>query len=171
MKRTTITVLAATAAFASAFAGSADSDFKAFLQQELPKAEKAFNTKDIGYFERMSTSDFTEKEMGKTYNKAQSIAEMKSMASMTKTMKCKFKVLSAKTSGNTGIAMVSGHMECTTGPMSKGDKKNHSMVMDMWEKQTWVRDGKGWKMKGLEETKPMKLIMDGKSADPTKVGN
>jgi hypothetical protein len=153
----------------SALAFDANSDFRKFAEGMLRKAENAFNTKNISFFEKSATADFTEKEMGRTVKRADALAEMKSMFSMAKSVNCKFKLLSTKASGNTGIIMTSGHCVMVMMP-SKPKAKPSTMVVDMWEKETWVRDGKSWKIKMIEEAKPSKMTMDGKPYDPSKMG-
>lgn len=134
----------------------------------MPKLVRAFETKDVAFFDRISTADFTEKYMGRTMTKKEAMAQMKTEMASVKAIKCSFKILSAKVMGNTGIAMTAGHMTMTSKPMGK--EKSHKMVMDMWEKETWVRSGNGWKIKSLEEAKPMKMMVDGKPMDPSKMG-
>lgn len=152
-------VLATICATAPAF--DASQSFKSFVQSMLPKLENAFRTKDAKYFETISTADFTEKGMGKTYNKKQSMAEMKSMYAQSKSINCSFKLLSTKVTGKLGIATTSAHMVAVMKPMKKGDK-SHRLVMDMVQKETFVRQGGGWKVKMIEDSKPSKMTMDGK---------
>lgn len=152
---------------ASAWAFDATSDLKAYLTAMIPKAERAFNSMDSKFFAATTTADFTEVEMGKTYNKKQSLAEMKQMSSACKSISCSLKLMSVKASRSTGTALTSMHMVAVMKPQGK-DKKAHTMVMDSWETETWVRVGKIWKLKHLQETKPSKMTMDGKPYKPAK---
>ena len=154
---------------AGAYSRDANSDFKMFLMKLLPKAKRAFETKDVGFFDKMSTADFSESMGDKTSTKAQSMAEMKRWFGMSSNIKCSFKLLSAKADGSMGTATFADHMTFNMKPQKKGDKM-HKVVMDMWEKQTWVRSGKGWKLKMIGQMKPMKMWMDGKPMDPSKMG-
>lgn len=134
----------------------------------MPKIVKALETGDMAFFDSISTADFTEKSMGRTMTKKQSMTRMKTEMAGIKTLKCSFKILSAKVMGNTGVAMTTGHMTMTTKPTAK--QKSNAIVVDVWEKETWVRSGTGWKIKMLEEAKPAKMTVDGKPVDPSKMG-
>ena len=61
MKRFTSLALALAALTTIAMARDANSDFKKFLVQLMPRLEKAFATKDASFFDKISTSDFTER--------------------------------------------------------------------------------------------------------------
>jgi hypothetical protein len=131
----------------------------------LPKLENAFHTKNAKFFATISTADFTEKGMGHTYTRKQSMAEMKSMFAQSESIQCSFKILSTMVTGEVGIATTSAHMVAIMKPMKKGDK-SHRMVMDMVQKETFVRKGGGWKVKMIEDSKPTKMTMDGKPYNP-----
>jgi len=165
MKRLTLWILGGAMLSSFAAARDTDSEFKAFMKATIPKLEKAFDTMDLGFFDKISTADFTDKANGQQTKKAEMLAQMKQQFAMTKTLKSNFKLLSTKASGNTGVAMTWAKATMTTKP--QGKEKSHTMVVEMWEKQTWVRDGKSWKIKLLEATKPVKMTMDGK---PSKMG-
>jgi hypothetical protein len=168
MKRTMMIGLAAMAA-ASAFSYDATKDFKSFLMRTMPKVEKAFLKGDTTFFDKISTDDFTDTEMGQTMNKKQSMAQMKQGMAMMKPSVCDLKLLSCSVKGGVGMAQTMMHMVATMMPMKKGDKA-HKMVMDMWENETWVKSGSGWKIQKIAQAKPMKMTMDGKPADPSKMG-
>ena len=169
MKRLVSVVFAAAVVVGSAFAHDANADFKKFLTGMLPKVVKAFETKNVKFFDSISTADFTETEMGKTMNKAESMAGMSQMFKSAKTIKCSFKLDSSSVKGDTGTAMTSGRMTAIMNP-TKPKGKPSTMVADMWMKETWVKDGKGWKIKHIDEAKPSKMTMDGKPFDPSKMG-
>jgi len=154
---------------AIAFAGDANADFKKFMLAELPRVANAFNTKSIAYLDGVTTADFSEIDEGKTYNKAQSLSQMKDFYTMAKTVKATMKLLSSSVSGNTGTAMTSGHVVSSV-KMDPKAKKYSTMVMDMWLKETWVRSGKSWKLKKLETAKPAKMTVDGKPFNSSKGG-
>jgi hypothetical protein len=168
MKRILGIVLGA-AMCASAFAGDANADFAKFAKEMAPRAKRAFEAKNVKFFESTAAPDFVDKMMGQPMTRKQSMAEMKRMFDESKSIKADLKVLSTKASGNTGVAMTFGHMTIITKP-TKQDPKSHKLVMDMWLKETWVRSGKTWKMKMIETAKPMKMMMDGKPMDPSQMG-
>ena len=168
MKRFTSLALALAALTTVAMARDANSDFKKFLVQLMPRLEKAFATKDASFFDKMTTPDFTEVMMGQTFTKAQSMANMKQQFQTVESCKAKFKVLSSKVVGNNGFSSARGRFVMIMKPMSKGDKK-HTMEIDMKTKETWVRTPAGWKLKKLEELGKGKMLMDGKPFDPSKM--
>ncbi len=153
---------------AGAFSRDANSDFKMFLKRLLPTVTRAFETKNAKFFESISTPDFSESMGGKTTTRAESMAQMKQWFGMASNIKCSFKLLSSKADATMGTATFSDHTSFNMRPMKKGDKM-HRIVMDMTEKQTWVRSGKGWKIKMIEQAKPMKMWQDGKPVDPSKM--
>ncbi len=161
-------ILASTSLGISAFAADTSAQFRSYLNGMLPKLTKAFDTMDPKFFKAISAPDFTETVGGKTYTKEQAMQQMVQQFAMTKSMKCHFRILSAKASGNTGIAMTAGHFTSVLKPGQDG--KTHTLMMDMWEKETWVKTGKGWKIKSLKEAKPPKSTMDGHPFDPSKMG-
>lgn len=154
---------------AAALAFGPDEDYAKFMKAELPKLEKAFNTKDIGYFQKNSTDDFVSKENGRTMNKKESLAQMKQMFGMAQAIKTNFKVVSSSVKGNLGTAMVEGDAILHMKPMKAGEK-GQTWQIHMWEKEVWQKVGKTWKMKSIEQSKPPTMKIDGKVVDPTKMG-
>jgi hypothetical protein len=167
MKRLLL-VLCCAVVSASAFCFDANSDFKKFMTRTLPKIERAFRNKDLSFFKTIAASDFSETMGGKTTTFEESMKEMKEGFAMSKSMMMKTKLISSKVNGNVGTAVTFGHMVMVTKP-AKGDK-SHRIVMDMSGTETWVRSGKGWKIKSIVWKAPMKSTMDGKPFDPSKMG-
>jgi hypothetical protein len=149
------------AVFALAFDSS--QDFKKFIAAEELQMAQSFNRKDTKVYESALAADFkdTDKVKGQTYNKQQSLAQMKQVFTVAKSIKCSIKVVSAKAQGNTGIAVTAAHVVLVMNPMDSSGKA-HTMVMDELQKETWVRVGKTWKLKMAEDVKPVKMTMDGK---------
>ena len=167
MKRFTSIALAAAALTTAAFAKDANSDFKRFLVQLLPKLEKAFATKDASWFDKITTDDFTETMMGQTITKQQAMAGMKQQFQTVESCKAKFKILTAKVVNGKGIATAAGNFTMIMKPGA--DKKKHTMTMSMRTKETWVRSGNAWKLQKLEEHGQGQMKMDGKPFDPSKM--
>lgn len=167
--RRTLLILCVASLAATSLAADANSDFKRFMRRMMPQMERAFNRKDVVYLDKISTSDFTDTAMGRTMSKAESLKEMKVAYAQAKSVRAKFKILAMSASGNSGVAMTSGHVVMITKPRG-GKDKSHRMVMDVWEKQTWIRSGKTWKIQKNEQTKPTKSTVDGKPFDPSKMG-
>lgn len=167
MKRFTSIVLAFAALTTFASARDANSDFKRFLKQLLPKLEKAFATKDASWFDKMTTPDFTEVMMGQTMTKQQAMAGMKQQFQTVESCKAKFQILTAKVVNGKGLASAKGNFIMIMKPGA--DKKKHTMTMSMKTKETWVRSGNAWKLQKLEEQGQGKMLMDGKPFDPSKM--
>ncbi len=164
-----INLLAGTGMLACcAVAASSDGDFKKFITAEIPKMNMAFNKKDVSYFEKVGTDNFTETQGGKTAKKAEAMASLKQLFSMASSIDCKYSILSCASKGNTGTVLMHGILK-TTMPAATAKGKSQSMVMDMTEKQTWVKVGKNWKISSLSEAKPLKMTVNGKPMDPSKM--
>lgn len=168
MKRTIALSLYLSIAVAPAFARDANADFKKFVAGTIPKIAHALETSDVKFFDSISTPDFTEVEAGKTYNKADALSEMKAMSATVKSTKCKMTLTSAKLVGDKGISETHGTIHTVMKPDKSGN--SHTMDIEFWSKQTWVKSGNGWKMQKLEDTKPSKMKMDGKPMDMSKMG-
>lgn len=164
-----ILILCCASLAATSLAADANSDFKSYMRRSLPKMARAFDHKDWAYFDKNSTADFTDVEMGHTLTKAQSMSQMKMGFQSASSIHTHFKLLTTKANGDNAVATTFGHMTMVMKPMGAKDKPHH-MVVDMWETETYVRSGKGWKIKKFEQTKPMKMTMDGKALDPSKMG-
>lgn len=168
MKRLTLLILGSAMICSVAAARDADSEFKAFMKALLPRLEKAFETKNVKFFEDISTADFQDKMGPQKMTKAQSMAEMRRQFKTMKSMDCSFKLVSTKVTGNTAVSLT--HSKATMITLPEGNEKSHVMKAEMWEKETWVKVGKTWKIRILEQAKPMKMWMDGKPFDPAKMG-
>lgn len=168
MKRIVALSLFLGIAVASAFARDANADFKKYVAGIIPKIARALESSDVKFFDSISTPDFTEVEGGKSYSKADALKEMKSMKAMVKSTKCTMTMTSAKLVGDKGISEAHGSLHTVMKPDKSG--KSHTMDIEFWSKQTWVKSGNGWKMQKLEDTKPSKMKMDGKPMDMSKMG-
>jgi hypothetical protein len=157
-------VLAGAMIAASALSSDQTAEFKKFMMSMKPKVEMAFDHKDMKMFDQMSTKDFTETAMGHTMTKSQAMAEMKKEFATVKSVDCHLSLTSAKADKGTGTAFTTGHVVMMTMPDPKG--KSHKVSVDMWEKQTWVKQGSTWKIKHLEQVKPPVTMMDGKPMQP-----
>lgn len=168
MKRLLALISIFAIAATSAMAKDANADFKKYVAGMIPRIARALETTDIKFFDSISTPDFTEVEGGKTYNKADALNEMKTMKATVKSTKCSMTLTSAKVVGDKGISETYGSFHTVMKPDKTG--KSHTMDVEFWSKQTWVKSGSGWKMQKLEDTKPSKMKMDGKPMDMSKMG-
>jgi hypothetical protein len=137
-------------------------EFKNFMLSFIPKIEQAFKKLDMKFFEDISTADFTEVMEGKTNTKAEAMAQMKAQMKTVQSCKAKFKLLTSKADKGEGVATTSGDFVMVSKPAKKGDKPHTMSMLGMVEKETWVKVGKTWKIKKLEQVKMGKMLMDGK---------
>jgi len=151
----------------AASGSAAQSDFKTFIKAMVPKVEKAFATKDYGFFDSVAAPDYVNKEMGQTLNRKQAMDEMKVSMAMTKSMKINLNLVSADASGGTGHAVLTGSASFVSKPDKSG--KSHVMSAQFTEHQTWVRTGSKWKLKVQEDTFS-NMTQDGKPMKPGKGG-
>lgn len=168
MKRKFAVLLVLSLAASYAFARDASAEFKKYVSSMMPKILRAIEKCDADFFDKISTSDFTMTEMGRTANKAQSLAEMKQMGQMVKSMKGSMKLLTAKVVDGKGIATTYGKYHSVMKPDQTG--KSHTMDLEIWYTETWVKSGNGWKIQKMVATKPGKMLMDGKPMDPSMMG-
>ena len=93
--------------------------------------------------------------------RSDAMMQMKSQFAMSQSMRTHFTLVSAKASGDTGVATVSGAATITMKPGKDG--KAHTVSIQMQEKETWIKSGGGWKIKMLEVIKPPQVTaMDGR---------
>ena len=144
------------------FASAAQSDFKSFINNEDKLLSKAFANKDSSFFRKTAAPGFTITQGGKTFTAEQSFKLIDAQFAGCTSMKCAFKVVSAKSNGNTGTTKTQVHGEVTTKPGKDG--KSHLIVEDETATATWVRIGKTWKIKSQVVERPTKLTVDGKPA-------
>ena len=142
----------------------ATADFRKFFLGHNPRLIKAFEKKDIGYFETMATDDFIDKEGGKAARKKQALVELKQTFDTAKTINYRIELLSARATKDQAVANVHQVMSLELWPR-KHKREGTKMVMEMWTKETWVNTKAGWKIRIVEDNKPMRLTVTGKSAD------
>ena len=152
----------ATATFGNAHAADANSEFKGYMAGMMPKFDRAFNRKDTKFFDRVEAPDFCQRVGGKIVSKPDAMKNMKFSFEQSASMKSRFRLLSARVSGGTGIAMVSNLLTTVSKPSKV--EKSHTLVYEMPEEETWVRSGSGWKMKVQELQIPRMITADGKPA-------
>jgi hypothetical protein len=161
MKRVRTIFLGALVA-SSAFAADQTAEFKKFLMSEQGAMTKAFQTKDISWFFKTSTPDFSEVMEGKTTQKKESLAGLKQWFDMMATIKVtSAELTSANAANDKGVAMVHEKMTGTMKPQ-KPHGKGSVMVMESWEKESWVKVKGKWMIQKIEEVKPTKMTIDGK---------
>lgn len=149
-------------AVALSMAGPED-DFRTQVNAQGKKYESAMLKKDIKAFGKLldmyTTKDFVYKENGQSMGKKQMFEQMSmSIKGFSKVTKFKSRVLTAQVQGNKATATVSNLME---GTMVGPDKKKHTMSFGGNTVETFVKEGKTWKM-SIMEWKTTEMKQDGK---------
>ncbi len=151
----------------NALAFDALSDFKAYMKAMTPKVIKAFESEDIGFFEKISTSDFKTKEGKVVMDKAASMAQLKQMFGMSSNMKCQFRMVSAKIEKGNGVVVTDGSYKFD---MATPDGKSHKATMSQRMTERYRKTPQGWKIYLIENHPGGKMTMDGKPFDPSQLG-
>ncbi len=113
------------------------------------------------------TSDFKYTEAGQTQTYDQMFANIKQGLGMySKVTKAKATIKTFKQKGNSAWALTSHSM---AGTVMGQDKKPHKMTFNGDAAETYVKQGKTWKMSKMEWGKNA-MLMDGKPFDPSKMG-
>lgn len=156
-------LLALTLATALAVTGWAQTqkEFVAHLTKVESAAIKAFEKKDIKWFENASSADFTyTAHDGAKSDKKTSMAGMTQMFGMAEKIKVFQKRGAVSLKGSTGTAVYDGtfHVTMKPGP----DKKTHVMTIKGKTKETWKKVGSQWKLTNITDIGPQTYLMDGK---------
>ncbi len=163
MRRVIFTAVALVLGVAS-FAKDTTAEFKLAMAKEKVAVEAAFGKKDIGWFEKNCTADFSYVSGKEKTDRKGALAGMKQLFSMCKTLKADMKLVSARATDGNGIAVVE---QTLNGKMIyPNDKKVHTMKSVSTIRMTMVKKGSSWIMKKLEDVKPPTMLIDGKPYDP-----
>lgn len=142
--------------------------FKKWYMAGAPAAKKAMEGKDLAFFQKCSTADFTYTSGGQTQKKKDALSGLKMMFDSSKTIKYTFKITGFKKVKNGFAVTLDNHYEMVT--MPGPDKKTHLMVMDQTSKETWTKSGKTWLLSNITDIGKGKSTMDGKPFDPATIG-
>lgn len=124
-------------------------------------ARAAFERKDIAWFEKNSTKDFTYTDAtGTRQNKKQAIEGIQQMFAMSQNLKVKIKCGDRVTTSN-GVIKHPNVMISTSTMMGE-DKKMHTMQATVYTEDYLKKENGVWKFYKVVEVKPMTLLMDGK---------
>lgn len=163
MKRVIVLCLALSLV-GGALAKDTTAEFKAAMAKEKVAVETAFGKKDIGWFEKNCTSDFSYVSGKDKVDRKGALAGMKQLFGMCKTLHASMVLKSAKATNGNGIAVVE---QTLVGSMRyPNDKKVHSMKSVSMIRMTMVKKGSAWIMKKLEDVKPPQMLIDGNPYDP-----
>jgi ketosteroid isomerase-like protein len=147
------------------FAGDLVTEFKKFMSKEGPKVMAAFRNKDISYFEKTSTDDFTYTEYkGKPMGKKDALSGMQMMFNMMDKIESSFKMLRVRAKGDAMLVDMDSYMTGTT--KRTGKEKAHVMKAITYETETWVKVNGKWMLKSITERKKGVMTMDGKPFNP-----
>ena len=149
-------------AVALCVAGPED-DFRNQMNRQSKKYETAMLKKDIkacgNLLDMYTTKNFVYKENGQSMTKKQMFDQMSmSVKGFQKVTKFKSRILTAQVQGNKATCTVGNLME---GTMIGPDKKKHTMSFGGNTVETFVKEGKTWKM-SIMEWKTMETKQDGK---------
>lgn len=140
-----------------------EDEFRTQVNSHAKKYEAAMLKKDVKQFgkllEMYTTKNFAYKENGKSMDRKQMLAMMKtSVSTFQKVTKFKSRLIEAQVQGDKATCTVSNLME---GTMIGPDKKKHTMSFGGNTVETYVKEGKTWKM-SIMEWKTMEMKQDGK---------
>ena len=143
-------------------AGPVD-EFRTQVNSQAKKYEAAMLKKDLKQFKKLldtyTTKDFKYTENGQTMSKQQMFEMMStSVKGFQKVTKFKSRILTAQVQGDKATATVSNLME---GTMIGPDKKKHTMSFGGNTVESFVKQGKTWKMSSME-WKTSEMKQDGK---------
>lgn len=151
----------------AALATVAMADLKSSTKGVYEKVGKAFMKKDVKAFEAATrpamTKNFKCVQQGKTMNYTEMLADLRvTLGQLSKVTAAKASMVSAKEMGNKANS-VSTHS--ISGTMVGPDKKSHKIEMRGTSNDTWVKEGKTWKMASMTWVK-QSMTMDGKPFNP-----
>lgn len=157
MKRASLIFLLATSCFAAA---QTEAEFKAASIKMCAGYKKAFEARDIKFFENTSTSDFVYIDFEKNkQTKSQSMASMKSLFSSAKTLTVQ--ITCGKYSFAKGVGKHVTTSKATVTLLDK-DKRSHTLVVTTTTEETLKRVGGVWKVSMVRELSKPIATMDGK---------
>lgn len=164
-KLSTVLAVLCVAAFSPA------ADLRSMIVKMNRQVDNAIKRKDSRSFERLTrayvTDDFKYMEDGKTMSYDEMLAMMKgSMGQIQRCDSVNTRILSLKQRGNMATA---SSLHTMSGRVMGPDKKSHRMKMSSKSMETYVKDGKMWKMKSMSWSNT-KMTMDGKPMDPKMMG-
>lgn len=138
---------------------SGPSSARTIIEQKENGFIKAMKNKDISWFQNNSTSDFKENDSHRSYDKAQSLAQMKQLFAVLKSTKSiTSKILSFQMQGKNAVVKSQTHMVVIIGgPQGK------TMTLDDLTvgKEVWVPAGGSYKIKSLQQLSD-KTLLNGK---------
>jgi len=149
----------------AAQAGDLKSEFTKWYKAGIPKLEKAFETKNIQFFESVATKGFTYRSFsGQVEQRAGAMAGLKQMFQMMNTIDCSFTMGKVSVKGSTATVEATGKFKCTM--KDPQTSKSHKLDTTTYERQTWVKQGGKWMISGIVEYKQAVVLLDGKAVDP-----
>ncbi len=148
----------------------AQADLKSDTAPTYKKIDAAFMKKDIKAFESatrpLMAKDFKFFDQGKPMTYDQMIANLKDTFAMMSTVKsASVHMVTSKEMGKKATSACEHNID---GTMMGPDNKPHSVTMTGTSNETWVREGKTWKMTSMKWVKQA-MTMDGKPFDLTKM--
>jgi hypothetical protein len=157
--------LIAVCGLAAAHAGDAKAEFAKWYKAGIPKLERAFETKDIRFFDSVASTGFTYKAFtGEVQKRTDALAGLKQMFAMMDTIDCKFTMGKVSVKGTKATVDATSKFRCTM--QNPQTKKTHKLDTTTYERQSWVKQGGKWMISGIVEYKKPIVLLDGKPVDP-----
>jgi hypothetical protein len=135
----------------------------AALNTKTQEMARAFQKKDVSWFDQNTTSDFVTTEMKKKFNKKQTLEQMTRLFGlMTSVSGVTAKIVRFKKEGSSFVVTT----ETTLNGFINGpDGKNGKLIDASTDDLTWIPAGKGWKLK-LDVTVGEHATFNGKPLGP-----
>lgn len=160
MKR--ITLICLLAAVSSLAPAQTEIEFKAAAIKMCTEYKKAFESRNIKFFEATSTSDFTYIDFEKKkQNRAQTMESLKGLFATAKTLAVQ--VTCGKYSFSKGVGKHVNTMKATVTMLDK-DNKSHTIVITSTTEDTLKKVGGTWKVAMVREISKPTMTVDGKPA-------
>lgn len=153
---------------ASAYAGDTKTEFTKWYRAGIPKLEKAFETKDLRFFDSVASTGFTYKAFtGEVQKRTDALAGLKQMFTMMDTIDCKFTMGKVAVKGTGATVDATSKFRCTM--KDPQTKKIHKLDTTTYERQSWVKQGGKWMIAGIVEYKKPIVLLNGKPVDPRTI--
>lgn len=140
------------------------------LEQDRHETSKAFEDRDIRYFESIWADDYKLTQQGLTDSRKMALAAIRTLYQITSSIKYETKLKVASLAGPSGTAINHVHMIYVMKPPAangKSDTKPQVWDIKMQETQTWIQVKGNWKL-ASSKWDEYRLQIDGKPQNSKK---
>ncbi len=148
------------AALAVAGVASVQTNVKKVMNEKVTEALAAFKSRNLAWFEKNSTDDYTETEKGKTFKKAEAMAQLKQVFAMSKSVQVSEEILSITMQGKNALVKEKTHFVGTLAS-PQGSGKTMKMEDTSISSELWVPVGSDYKLKYSKSISD-NMLLDGK---------